>query len=108
MANIIQALILPEKFPPPAPLLDLQLLLLVAPCNEEFEAAYSTKLQPFNKIQAQVFRALCLSGDRGFIRVPAGSGKAMRAEFAPSYPLLSISQFLGPFYFSLNAQAVSS
>ncbi|KAJ7197624.1 hypothetical protein GGX14DRAFT_402549 [Mycena pura] len=46
---------LPEKFPPPTPLLDLQVLPLSALQNQEFEAIYSSSIQTFNKIQSQVF-----------------------------------------------------
>ncbi|KAF9508446.1 hypothetical protein BS47DRAFT_1416628 [Hydnum rufescens UP504] len=51
-------LIPPEKFPPTTPLLSLQPLPLAVLHNKEFEVLYSRKLQPFNKIQTQVFQAL--------------------------------------------------
>jgi hypothetical protein len=47
-------LILPEKFPPPTPLLDLQVLPLSALHNRDFENIYSSTIQTFNKIQTQV------------------------------------------------------
>lgn len=75
-------LILPEKFPQPTPLLDLQPLLLPALHNKEFEAIYSSMVQTFNKIQTQVFQALYTSDDNVFIGAPTGSGKKICAEFA--------------------------
>ncbi|TFK32698.1 Sec63 Brl domain-containing protein [Crucibulum laeve] len=75
-------LILPEKFPPPTPLLDLQPLPLSALHNKEFEALYSSTIQTFNKIQTQVFQALYTSDENVFIGAPTGSGKTICAEFA--------------------------
>ncbi|KAJ7271901.1 Sec63 Brl domain-containing protein [Mycena haematopus] len=75
-------LILPEKFPPVTPLLDLQALPLSALHNKEFEAIYSSSLQTFNKIQTQVFQALYTSDENVFIGAPTGSGKTICAEFA--------------------------
>ncbi|KAJ7285982.1 putative RNA helicase [Mycena rebaudengoi] len=75
-------LILPEKFPPPTPLLDLQALPLSALHNKEFEAIYSSSIQTFNKIQTQVFQALYTSDENVFIGAPTGSGKTICAEFA--------------------------
>ncbi|KAH7882250.1 putative RNA helicase [Phlebopus sp. FC_14] len=75
-------LILPEKFPPPTPLLDLQPLPLSALHNKEFESIYSSTIQTFNKIQTQVFQALYTSDENVFIGAPTGSGKTICAEFA--------------------------
>ncbi|QRV91442.1 pre-mRNA-splicing helicase BRR2 [Ceratobasidium sp. AG-Ba] len=75
-------LILPEKFPPPTPLLDLQPLPVVALRNKEFEAVYASKLETFNKIQTQVFQALYNSDEHVLIGAPTGSGKTICAEFA--------------------------
>ncbi|GLB39382.1 putative sec63-domain-containing protein [Lyophyllum shimeji] len=75
-------LILPEKFPPPTPLLDLQPLPLSALHNKEFEEIYSSTIQMFNKIQTQVFQALYTSDENVFIGAPTGSGKTICAEFA--------------------------
>ena len=75
-------LILPEKFPPPTPLLDLQPLPLSALHNKEFENIYSSTIQTFNKIQTQVFQALYTTDDNVFIGAPTGSGKTICAEFA--------------------------
>jgi pre-mRNA-splicing helicase BRR2 len=75
-------LILPEKFPPPTSLLDLQSLPLSALHNKEFEGIYSSTIQTFNKIQTQVFQALYTSDENVFIGAPTGSGKTICAEFA--------------------------
>ncbi|GJE96304.1 Sec63-domain-containing protein [Phanerochaete sordida] len=75
-------LILPEKFPAPTPLLDLQPLPLSALHNKEFESIYSSTLKTFNKIQTQVFQALYTTDDNVFIGAPTGSGKTICAEFA--------------------------
>ncbi|KAI0070649.1 Sec63-domain-containing protein [Panus rudis PR-1116 ss-1] len=75
-------LILPEKFPQPTPLLDLQPLPLSALHNKEFEAIYSSTIDTFNKIQTQVFQALYTTDDNVFIGAPTGSGKTICAEFA--------------------------
>ncbi|KAJ7046921.1 putative RNA helicase [Mycena alexandri] len=75
-------LILPEKFPPPTPLLDLQALPLSALHNKDFEEIYAKSIQTFNKIQTQVFQALYTSDENVFIGAPTGSGKTVCAEFA--------------------------
>nr|VWO96385.1 Pre-mRNA-splicing ATP-dependent RNA helicase PRP28 (EC [Ganoderma boninense] len=75
-------LILPEKFPAPTPLLDLQALPLSALHNKEFESIYSSTIQTFNKIQTQVFQALYTTDDNVLIGAPTGSGKTICAEFA--------------------------
>ena len=74
-------LILPEKFPPPTPLLDLQALLLSALHNKEFEEIYSLTIQTFNKIQTQVFQAVYTLDENVFIGVPTRSGKTICTEF---------------------------
>jgi pre-mRNA-splicing helicase BRR2 len=65
-------LILPEKFPLPTPLLDLQPLPLSALHNKDFESIYSTTIQTFNKIQTQVFQALYTSDENVLIGAPTG------------------------------------
>jgi pre-mRNA-splicing helicase BRR2 len=75
-------LILPEKFPPPTTLLDLQHLPISALHNKEFEAIYSSTIKTFNKIQTQVFQPLYTTDDNVFIGAPTGSGKTICAEFA--------------------------
>ena len=51
-------LILPETFPQPTALLELQPLPLSALHNKELEALYSSSIRTFNKIQTQVFPTL--------------------------------------------------
>ena len=75
-------LILPEKFPPPTPLLDLQALPLSALHNKESEDMYTSTIRTFNKIQTQVFQALYTTDENVFIGAPTGSGKTICAEFA--------------------------
>ena len=75
-------LILPEKFPPPTTLLELQHLPITALHNKEFEAIYSSTIKTFNKIQTQVFQPLYTTDDNVFIGAPTGSGKTICAEFA--------------------------
>ncbi|OCH86010.1 putative RNA helicase [Obba rivulosa] len=79
---LFKHLILPEKFPPPTPLLDLQPLPLSALHNKEFESIYSSTIKTFNKIQTQVFQALYTTDENVFIGAPTGSGKTICAEFA--------------------------
>jgi pre-mRNA-splicing helicase BRR2 len=75
-------LILPEKFPQPTALLELQALPLSALHNKEFEAIYSSSIRTFNEIQTQVFQALYTSDENVFIGAPTGSRKTICAEFA--------------------------
>jgi pre-mRNA-splicing helicase BRR2 len=75
-------LILPEKFPPPTALLELQPLPLSALHNKEFEEIYSSTIKTFNKIQTQVFQALYTQDENVFIGAPTGSGKTICSEFA--------------------------
>lgn len=75
-------LILPERFPPPTELLDLQPLPVTALRNSEYEALYSGQLATFNPIQTQVFSALYNSDDNVLLAAPTGSGKTLCAEFA--------------------------
>uniref|UniRef100_V5HTE9 U5 small nuclear ribonucleoprotein 200 kDa helicase n=2 Tax=Ixodes ricinus TaxID=34613 RepID=V5HTE9_IXORI len=75
-------LILPEKYPPPTELLDLQPLPVSALRNPTFEALYRDKFPFFNPIQTQVFNAIYSSDDNVFVGAPTGSGKTICAEFA--------------------------
>uniref|UniRef100_A0A0N5ASB3 U5 small nuclear ribonucleoprotein 200 kDa helicase n=1 Tax=Syphacia muris TaxID=451379 RepID=A0A0N5ASB3_9BILA len=76
-------LILPEKFPPPTELLDLQPLPLTALSNKLFQSVFEKKkIREFNAIQTQVFRTVYESNDNVFIGAPHGSGKTICAEFA--------------------------
>ena len=53
LAVSFRHLILPEKYPPPTELLDLQPLPVTALRNQAFEALYSDKFPYFNPIQTQ-------------------------------------------------------
>ncbi|KAF8792805.1 U5 small nuclear ribonucleoprotein 200 kDa helicase-like [Argiope bruennichi] len=75
-------LILPEKYPPPTELLDLQPLPVSALRNPFFESLYKDKFPYFNPIQTQVFNSVYNSDDNVFIGAPTGSGKTICAEFA--------------------------
>uniref|UniRef100_A0A4W4GY63 U5 small nuclear ribonucleoprotein 200 kDa helicase n=1 Tax=Electrophorus electricus TaxID=8005 RepID=A0A4W4GY63_ELEEL len=75
-------LILPEKYPPPTELLDLQPLPVSALRNAAFESLYQNKFPFFNPIQTQVFNAVYNSDDNVFVGAPTGSGKTICAEFA--------------------------
>jgi pre-mRNA-splicing helicase BRR2 len=75
-------LILPEKFPQPTALLDLQPTPFSALHNPAFEKIYSSSIPSFNKIQTQVFQALYASDDNVFVGAPTGSGKTICGELA--------------------------
>ncbi|MFH4977102.1 hypothetical protein AB6A40_003811 [Gnathostoma spinigerum] len=76
-------LILPEKYPPPTELLDLQPLPLSALNNRRFEEIFALKnISVFNPIQTQVFRTVYEANENVFIGAPNGSGKTVCAEFA--------------------------
>ena len=74
-------LLLPQKFPPPTELLDLQPLPLSALGNPAFEALFPN-LTHFNPIQTQAFSALYASDDNVLLCAPTGSGKTLCAELA--------------------------
>lgn len=75
-------LILPQKYPPPTELLDLQPLPVSALRNPAHERFYSQSFKHFNPIQTQTFSALYESDDNVLICAPGGSGKTICAEFA--------------------------
>ncbi|EPX74852.1 U5 snRNP complex subunit Brr2 [Schizosaccharomyces octosporus yFS286] len=75
-------LIMPEKFPAPTPLLDLQNVPITALGNPEYISLYESQFSHFNKLQTQVFNALYKSNDTLFIGAPNGSGKSVCAELA--------------------------
>jgi pre-mRNA-splicing helicase BRR2 len=75
-------LILPEKYPPPTELLDLQPLPVSALRNPNYESLYREKFPYFNPIQTQVFNSLYNTDDNVFVGAPNGSGKTVCAEFA--------------------------
>ncbi|KPP72642.1 U5 small nuclear ribonucleoprotein 200 kDa helicase-like [Scleropages formosus] len=66
-------LILPEKYPPPTELLDLQPLPVSALRNSAFESLYQDKFPFFNPIQTQVFNAIYNSDDNVFVGAPTGT-----------------------------------
>ncbi|KAF5753328.1 putative RNA helicase [Helianthus annuus] len=74
-------LILPEKYPPPTELLDLQPLPVTALRNPLYEALYQ-EFKHFNPIQTQVFTVLYTTDDNVLVAAPTGSGKTICAEFA--------------------------
>ncbi|XP_058110373.1 DExH-box ATP-dependent RNA helicase DExH12-like [Magnolia sinica] len=74
-------LILPEKYPPPTELLDLQPLPVTALRNPSYEALYQ-EFKHFNPIQTQVFTVLYNSDDNVLVAAPTGSGKTICAEFS--------------------------
>ncbi|XP_054164003.1 U5 small nuclear ribonucleoprotein 200 kDa helicase-like [Oppia nitens] len=84
-------LILPEKYPPPTELLDLQPLPVSALRNPSYESLYKEKFPYFNPIQTQVFNSLYNTDDNVFVGAPNGSGKTVCAEFA-ILRLLTIQQ----------------
>lgn len=74
-------LVLPEKYPPPTKLLDLQPLPVAAFKIPEFEQIYRD-IRVFNPIQTQTFNTLFSTDHNALICAPSGSGKILCAEFA--------------------------
>lgn len=74
-------LILPQKFPPPTELLDLQPMPIAALGDMRFEKLYR-HIRNFNPIQTQTFTALYESDESIFVGAPTGSGKTICGEFA--------------------------
>ncbi|KAJ5157620.1 uncharacterized protein N7482_008720 [Penicillium canariense] len=81
IAVSFQKLILPERFPPHTPLLDMQRAPVKALKREEYQKLYPD-WEHFNKIQTQVFKSVFDSDDNVFIGAPTGSGKTVCAELA--------------------------
>ncbi|KAJ6120188.1 Helicase C-terminal [Penicillium sp. IBT 18751x] len=81
IAVSFQKLILPERFPPHTPLLDMQRAPVKALKREEYQQLYPN-WEHFNKIQTQVFKSVFDSEDNVFIGAPTGSGKTVCAELA--------------------------
>lgn len=81
IAVSFQKLILPERFPPHTPLLDMQRAPVKALKREEYQQLYPN-WEHFNKIQTQVFKSVFDSDDNVFIGAPTGSGKTLCAELA--------------------------
>ena len=74
-------LILPQKYPPPTELLDLQPLPVSALANPAFIGLYS-EFRHFNAIQTQTFATLYQGDENVLVCAPTGSGKTVCAEFA--------------------------
>jgi pre-mRNA-splicing helicase BRR2 len=81
LAVSFQKLLLPEKFPPHTPLLDLQSVPVAALKRKDFQSLYP-KWQNFNRIQSQVFNSIFSTDDNVFVGAATGSGKTVCAEFA--------------------------
>lgn len=81
IAVSFQKLILPERFPPHTPLLDMQRAPVQALKREEYQQLYP-EWQYFNKIQTQAFKSLFDTDDNVLLGAPTGSGKTVCAELA--------------------------
>lgn len=77
-----QNLILPEKFAPPTPLLDLQPQPISALGNADAQRIYEKNFTHFNKIQSQAFHSLFDTDASVLVASPTGSGKTICAELA--------------------------
>ncbi|XP_076951911.1 DExH-box ATP-dependent RNA helicase DExH12-like [Bidens hawaiensis] len=74
-------LILPEKYPPPTKLLELQPLPVTALRNPLYESLYQ-EFEHFNPVQTQVFDVLYNTDDNVLVASSAGWGKTICAEFS--------------------------
>jgi pre-mRNA-splicing helicase BRR2 len=81
LALSFQKLILPSKFPPHTPVLDLQPLPIAALKRKDYQELYED-VGRFNKVQTQTFNSLYASDDNVFVGASAGIGKTFCAEFA--------------------------
>ncbi|KAK8162999.1 Sec63 Brl domain-containing protein [Phyllosticta citrichinensis] len=81
IAVSFQKLILPEKFPQPTPLLDMQPLPVAALKRPDFQALYPD-WERFNKVQTQTFPSLFQMDENVFVGAATGMGKTVCAEFA--------------------------
>ncbi|KAL1383719.1 DEAD/DEAH box helicase domain-containing protein [Phyllosticta capitalensis] len=81
IAVSFQKLILPEKFPQPTPLLDMQPLPVAALKRPDFQELYPN-WERFNKVQTQTFPSLFQMDENVFIGAATGMGKTVCAEFA--------------------------
>lgn len=81
LAVSFQKLILPGKFPPHTPVLDLQPLPISALKRKEYMALYD-EIGRFNRVQTQVFNSLYTTDDNVLVGAAAGIGKTFCAEFA--------------------------
>ena len=100
LAVSFQKLILPEKFPPHTPVLQLQPLPVTALKANDYKALYPD-WERFNQIQTQTFNSLYSTDDNVFIGAATGSGKTVCAEFALlhhwSKPDAGRAVYLAPF-----------
>ena len=80
-------MILPQKFPPPTELLDLQPLSPAALGESALAKLYGFK--EFNPIQTQTFHELFKTNRNALICAPSGSGKLVCAEVAIHRMLVS-------------------
>lgn len=81
VAVSLQRLILPDRFPPPSAVLDLQPLTKKS-FGDPNAASIFSDIRDFNKMQTQVFNVLGCTGDSCSVSAPSGSGKTICAEFA--------------------------
>lgn len=75
-------LLLPERYPAPTELLDLQPLAVTETGNEKFISFYAGSFEYFNPIQTQVFNTVYKRDDNMLVAAPTGSGKTVIAELA--------------------------
>jgi len=100
IAVSFEKLVLPEKFPPHTPLLDLQPLPVAALKRDDFKGLYP-RWERFNKVQTQVYSSLFTTNDNVFVGAPTGTGKTVCAEFAIlrhwSQPTKGRAVYIAPF-----------
>jgi len=100
IAVSFEKLVLPEKFPPHTPLLDLQPLPVAALKRDDFKVLYP-RWERFNKVQTQVYSSLFTTNDNVFVGAPTGTGKTVCAEFAIlrhwSQPIKGRAVYIAPF-----------
>ncbi len=100
IAVSFEKLVLPEKFPPHTPLLDLQPLPVAALKRDDFKGLYP-RWERFNKVQTQAYSSLFTTNDNVFVGAPTGSGKTVCAEFAIlrhwSQPTKGRAVYIAPF-----------
>ena len=75
-------LVLPERFPPPTPLLSLQPQVPAALRSPQAEAVFVGRFSTFNRVQTQSFHALYDTDDSVLVAAPTGAGKTVCAELA--------------------------
>ncbi|KAJ1925898.1 Pre-mRNA splicing [Tieghemiomyces parasiticus] len=76
-------LLLPDRYPPPTELLDMQALPVTALRHPAAEARYrAAGISTFNPVQTQTFNVLYHTDLNAFVGAPPGSGKTVCVEFA--------------------------